>query len=285
VNENNVRILDGAELFTKGAEAQETSFDLADIAVIEEAINETERQTGLPVKMIVIDPISNYWGDIRENNNAEVRSVLKPLARLAERKSVVIVSIQHTGKSTDRDYAQHRILGSTGIVAAHRNVWGVYPTENKHLLFAKVKANCCIKPTGVEYLIAPPDGQVQIIDCNVEKDGDDIEAENRQRRNGSGRPNSKVDDCVNWLSEFIGTDSKTAKEVFTEGGNAGYNKKLLNRAKEKLGIVSIKNTFAGGWDWCVSSLFEDPEEGQENCEDAYTQGSCLPSQAKTAQTP
>ncbi|GHT47193.1 hypothetical protein FACS189454_09350 [Planctomycetales bacterium] len=209
MDEHKIRILDGARYFDETTgDGQETSFFLADTSVIKTAIDETEKATGLPVKMIVIDPISNHWGNIQENNNAEVRSVLKPLARLAEDKNVAIVSIQHIGKSTDREYAQHRILGSTGIIAAHRNVWGVYPyyshtenspTEGKHLLLAMVKSNCCVKPTAIEYQVVPPEGKVEIIDCNVEKDGDDIEAENR--RNRTDKKETKIAECVIWLKK------------------------------------------------------------------------------------
>jgi hypothetical protein len=266
VKEENVRILDGAEYFNSAeAEGTEVDFTLARLDVIALAIDETTRQTGLPVKMIVVDPISNYWGDVNENHNAEVRSVLKPLARLAEQRNISIVSIQHTGKSTDKEYAQHRILGSTGIVAAHRSVFGVYPTKSetgdKHLLFAPVKNNIAINPTSIKYVIHVPDGQVQIIDCEVEKNGDDIERENRLQFYKPEK--NKLDDCVKWLQDYIGTEEKPAADIYDTGKAKDFSKSTIDRAKKELEIKSKKTGFQGTFLWSL------PDENPKGTQDTH----------------
>ena|GEM_PF-6894799 len=102
------------QLVDQNGERSEIDITLLDIAEIERAIEDTANITGLPVLMVVIDPISNYWGGIKENSNAEVRSVLKPLQHLAEKTETAFVLIQHTGKA-DKEYAQQRVLGSTGM--------------------------------------------------------------------------------------------------------------------------------------------------------------------------
>jgi RecA-family ATPase len=170
--------LEGIERTDGNGEHFDTDVTLGMITEIEQAIKRTAKETKLPVKMVVIDPIANYWGNIQENSNAEVRSVLKPLQMLAEKTGVACIMIQHIGKG-DKAHAQQKVLGSTGIVAVCRAVWGVYQdTEDKSLcLFAPVKINCGHNHTAVSYRIMPPDGKVEIIDGNIENlTGDDIES-------------------------------------------------------------------------------------------------------------
>lgn len=221
------------------------------IDIIESAITEAAEVTGLPVKMMVIDPISNYWGDIKENNNAEVRSVLKPLQHLAEKTGVALVLIQHTGKG-DKDHAQQRVLGSTGIVAACRSVWGVYhnpdtdsnSARGKERLFVPVKTNCCVDPTAVSYCIAPPDGTVQIIGTDIAKTGDDIES---ARRATQGRKPVELSEAEAWLADCLAEGKKSAKDIYEAAEGDGIKKRTLDRAKRELGIKSEKEQ--GTWQW------------------------------------
>ena len=178
--------VNGADLskivFLKGVESTEdnrngfltnrysdTDITLLMVDSIKSAIQQTARTTGFPVKVVVIDPISNYWGfGVNENANTDVRRILKPLQLLAESTEVAFILIQHTGKG-EKDYAQQRVLGSTGIVATCRSVWGVYfdPSNTVKRLLAPLKTNCCIAPTTVSYQIVPPDGTVEILESNI----------------------------------------------------------------------------------------------------------------------
>jgi hypothetical protein len=177
--------------------------------------------------LVVIDPIANYWGNVKENSNAEVRSVLKPLQRLAEKTGAAFLLIQHTGKG-DKEHAQQRVLGSTGIVASCRTVWGIYPaTEKRHRYFAPIKTNVCIEPTAVEFVVnREAGGQVEIVNAAVEKTGDDLEEDRREliRR---GPQSDKLEKCKEWLSDFLASGEvesgtvKTDGEGFEDGGGDG----------------------------------------------------------------
>jgi len=151
---------------------------IKDLADIENTIKDTSEETGIPVRLVIIDPVSNFWGGISENNNSAVRSVLKPLAQLAERCEVAFLLIQHMGKSPKK-HAQHKILGSTGLPDICRTVWGLYLNEStKQRFFAHINSNCCVDPTAVEFVInREAGGRVEIIDGFLEKTGSEIEAE------------------------------------------------------------------------------------------------------------
>jgi putative DNA primase/helicase len=49
-------------------------------------------------KLVIIDPISAYLGGIDSRSNAQVRSVLAPLAKLAADHSVAVVCVTHLSK-------------------------------------------------------------------------------------------------------------------------------------------------------------------------------------------
>jgi len=237
-NDENVVFIKGKEWIDEKGQRSEIDLTLIDIAIIERAIVETAKIIGLPVKMVVVDPISNYWGGKKENSNEDVRSVLKPLQHLAERTGVAFVMIQHTGKG-DVKYAQQRILGSTGIVATCRSVWGVFvdPDDKGKRLFAPVKVNCGYGHTTVSYKIVPPDGRVDIIENNIENmTGDDIENRQRQVNQQQGQSQSKKSKAIAWLREYLADGGKPVKEIEAAAKANDISFRTLERAKDKLEI-------------------------------------------------
>jgi len=226
-------------------EHSEVDVSLKMVAEIENAIKATAERTGVPVQLVVVDPISNYWGGINENSNAEVRSVLKRLQRLADKTGVAFVLIQHTGKS-GKSHAQQKVLGSTGIVAACRAVWGVFvdPDDRHVRLFAPVKVNIGHNHTAVSYRISAS-GKVEIIDGSIpDLTADDIEsAQQAARREARNQRPSKRDECAMWLWNLLFDGEKPAKEVYELGKAQGYSEPTIDRAKTELEIESKRVGF------------------------------------------
>ncbi len=268
-DQSKVRFLDGVEVLQPGKDVAEVAFSIGNVEDIEAAIVGTERETGSPVRLVVIDPIANYWGDVKENSNAEVRSVLKPLQRLAERTGAAFLLILHTGKG-DKDHAQQRVLGSTGIVASCRAVWGLYPAPEKwHRYFAPVKANGCIEPTTVEFTIdRTAGGQVQIVSGSLEMTGDNIESDLRSLRQQRGPKAEKLEECCDWLQEFLRAGERPANEVMEAAEEAGFSKGTIRRAKESCGVVSQKETFSKRWIWTLFSTPDEDAQVSQNKEDS-----------------
>ena len=241
-DESKIVFLNGAELIDENKECTEIDVTLAMVDVIESAIKETAEKTGLPVKMVVIDPISNYCGDKKENSNAEVRSVLKPLQHLAEKTGVSFVIIQHLGKG-DKGHAQQRVLGSTGIVATCRAVWGVFvdPDDKDKRIFAPIKVNCGYGHTAVSYRIAPPDGTVEIIETGIQKTGNDLiheqQSANAPKR---GRPANERVACEVRLMELLKDEDKPASEMIELLMAEGFGTSTFRAAKKSLEIESVR---------------------------------------------
>lgn len=244
VDRSKVVFWDG--MIDENDERSEVDVSLKMIAEIGNAIKATAEKTGLPVQMVVVDPISNFWGGINENSNADVRSVLRRLQRLAEKMEVAFVLIQHTGKS-GKSHAQQKVLGSTGIVAACRAVWGVFvdPDDKDVRLFAPVKVNFGYNHTAVSYRIVSPGGKVEIIDGSIPGlTADDIEsAQQVARREARSQRPSKRDECAMWLWTVLAGGEKPVKKIYELGRAKGYSEPTIDRAKAELEIESKRVGF------------------------------------------
>ncbi|HEY9659612.1 MAG TPA: AAA family ATPase [Allocoleopsis sp.] len=71
------------------------------------------------IKLLIIDPISSYIGDINMNAQNEVRKVLDPLAQLAEKLGICVLMVAHHNKGGAGDVAD-RVSGSTAFLDVPR---------------------------------------------------------------------------------------------------------------------------------------------------------------------
>ncbi len=102
-------------------------------------------------RLWVIDPISSYLGQVKENHDRSVRGLLNPLANLAAERRLAIVLVTHLSKGDGK--ALHRVLGSRAFGAAARNVWLVCEDadDEKRRLMVSVKHNRTAPPTGLAF--------------------------------------------------------------------------------------------------------------------------------------
>jgi putative DNA primase/helicase len=99
-------------------EATETDMSLAqDMQALDLALTEKGN-----VGLVVIDPISAYLGKVDSHNNSEVRGILAPLARLAEKHNVAMVCVSHLNKGSGGKVTD-RVTGSLAFSAAARAVY------------------------------------------------------------------------------------------------------------------------------------------------------------------
>ena len=253
VKQSHVVFMEGAKMFDKGKAGADAGVTLADVAVIEMAMQQTAKLTGLPCRTVIIDPISNFWGKTNENSNASVRAVLKPLQELAEKSGAAFVLIQHTGKS-NKPHAQQKVLGSTGITAICRTVWGVYAdpndTDTNRRLFVPLKVNCGSNHTALAYRITE-EGKVAVLETDMQMTGDDVEALiAAARKEPRGRKPVARNEVTEWLRDFLAKEGKPVKDIQKAAEAKGFSLRTLERAKKELGIKPTKNG-SYGWVWCI----------------------------------
>jgi len=110
------------------------------------------------VRLVGLDPLSAFMGRVDAHRNNEVRGVLGPLAKMAEKVGPGFVGINHLTKSETK--ALYRSIGSIAFNAAARAVWQVSedPHDKGRSLLLPVKDNLpgfC--RTGLAFRVSPPD--------------------------------------------------------------------------------------------------------------------------------
>ena len=250
-----IRIIDGAEL-TGDKKREEIDITLARRDVIFAAIKQLEKATGTPCRMVVVDPMTNWWGDkVNENSNKEVRSVLFPLLQFFQKHRIVPLLVAHPRKGQDIK-AQTRIAGSRAIAAVVRNMWGIYtdpkdPTaksSEKKRFLVHVGGNAGYDQTGIVFSIVPQ-GKVHILDVGIEKTGDDFEVEWQQASMPKGRPPRQLNDCLVHLADFLKNGPKPALDVLEFLKAEGFGKSTIIKAKKELGIESFREDKNDSWLW------------------------------------
>lgn len=212
-------------------------------------------------RLIIFDPITAYLGAVNANNNAEVRGALIGLQSLAQEKNVTILGINHFSKKAELD-AIHRILGSTGFVAAARAVWAVIQEryeEGSHVepgrLLIPVKSNYSIAPTALKFQIV--DGKIVFAEGQHQVNIDDI-LQNAQK----AKKNPNIDEAKRFLQDKLeGQAFEYAKDILDEAKESGISKSALYKAKRAIGVFDWKDGFGSPVKW---SLEKEPPSGGSN---------------------
>jgi putative DNA primase/helicase len=259
-----VRILDGADMLDPNSgTSKQINVSITNIDVIDAAIAATEKGTGLPTRMVVIDPISNYWGGVNEKDNTQVRSALHPLQQFFQKRRTALVLIQHFTKAKGKK-AMLRVQGSVAVTGTVRTVWGVYKDSKEHGLlesqksryFLHVGSNYCVDPMGLLFRITP-DKRVDIIDTQITMDGDDFES--GESPEGGMAP--ALRDAKEWLENFLsdgrkpsGKKSANPGTVRYEAEAAGHSWGTIRRAADSIGIVRATKSENGAYYWHMPEL-------------------------------
>jgi len=132
-----------SEVFEEGQWNEDDDVTVRDVKKIEEIIRDSEQKIGMPVKLLVLDPFSEFLGDTKENNNKEMRNATRRLRSYAEKKGIAIIGIEHHNKNSSSGSAQHRVTGSLAKTSMSRSAWGIYddPENEGWLLLASSKKN------------------------------------------------------------------------------------------------------------------------------------------------
>lgn len=226
---------------------QERSFRLdKDILLLREKLEACPN-----VRLVIIDPLSNYYGSKNGNSEQEVRSILMPLSKLASEFNVSIVTVMHNSKAAGRT-AMHKTIGAVGNAGVARMGWTFLrdPDNRDHKLMLQMKENLGKFP-GIKYttktLMVPIRGK-EVGVASVEYLGVSLaQAENiisqaEDQRDKSAQP------AINFLKSNIAPGTTVdATPLMEQAGARGISVNQLTRARQQMNITSFK---AGNvWKW------------------------------------
>ena len=126
---NRIHYVDGVVLKKADGESVEAAFDLARYLKTLSAQLEQNRE----ISLVVFDPIGSFLGGKDSNSLDEMRSVLDPLAKVADAFGVTMIAIMHFNKRSEGDiYA--RLGGSSAFGQVSRCIYSFEPVVDEAAL-------------------------------------------------------------------------------------------------------------------------------------------------------
>jgi len=222
----------------------ESGFTMADVSALEEEI----KRLG-DCKAVVIDPVSAYLAGTDEYKNGEVRALLKPLMKMAERHGVAILCVTHLTKGGGTN-SVHRMIGSIGFAGAARSVWMIAkdPKNPERRLMLLSKCNIAADEGGLAYSIV--NGTIAFEPGTIDQSADDVLAEEQQGESGPGRPAAERNEAEEWLRQKLADFAEhPVSDLQKASDAAGIHWRTVERAKKDLGVIYRRAVFGGGYVW------------------------------------
>lgn len=227
------------------------------------AINDVEtlgrafKESGDPV-LIVIDPPTNFLGEIDEHKNSEVRAALMQLVIWLDKQiePVACILITHVNKNVGKGIeAIYRLLGSVawGSTARIAHAFTPDPSDRRQCLFVCSKSNICSLPKGLSFrLTKTEESKMARVEWGGEVDvsaNEAMEGESKQSR--GERASEWLEEKFSIQREYLANDIKAMAREDGISWNALHEPPACQLAivKEKKGKVGLNGKTATIWRW------------------------------------
>ncbi len=205
------------------------------------------------IRLVVIDPITNYFGRKDVNRDQELRGVLVPIKELADRTNVTFVGVGHFNKRSDVT-ALHRVGGAVAMSGVARAVWMFMrnPEVEGEYLMLLGKGNLTKKRTGLRYritekIITLPDGVktgVPAIDWQSGESTANADETLAVMNEPGGQKRARAE---RFLMDVLADGDKPSDEIMAKGDKKGLKRTTLFAAKKTLGIEAYRD--GSKWWW------------------------------------
>ena len=196
-------------------------------------------------KLLILDPMSSYIGEICSMNNAnETRAEFNHLIAVAKDTGCAIVIIAHMNKMKDTN-PLYRTNGSIDIAGAARSILAITRTPNKEVpaerYLVQVKSN--LAPTGSAILFEVSEKGVDFI-SEMEMTAEEAFQSLAPK---IGRPNDKEVKAKAFLMEMLKDGEMLSSDCEEKLEAAGFKKSTIKKAKKNTGVISRKKGFLWYW--------------------------------------
>ena len=239
--------------------SRDCAVEIADLVELEEILARgvtLDDGTVVPFRLVVIDPLMAYMAGSDTNRSSDVRGILRPLAKLAERARVTILVVLHPRKG-DSHNALNTISGSKAFIEAVRAAWMVTKDPKDRggpdRLFVPLKSN--IFPpgtTGLRFRLEHDEGggpnSVRVVWSDLPVT-DGVEAVLAGLAEGE-HTSSPRDDAREFLLELLAEGPMASSEVFEAAKAEAIAPRTLRRAFKDMGGKPRK-VGLDRWEWAL----------------------------------
>jgi len=217
------------------------------------------------VRLIIIDPITAYMGSVDSHKNTDVRSMLMPIAELAEDYAVAILGVSHLNKSNAQDALQ-RVTGSGAFVATARA--GLVVVKDKanpaRRLLLPIKNNLAKDVGGLAFSVqtAYLENGIETSRVEWEEEPVIITADEAMRIDDGQDRSREREEAKRFLADLLAEGPVMAGEAERQYQESGISTATIRRAKKDLGVTSQKSET--GWIWALPKVLNKGEK-QESC--------------------
>jgi len=215
-------------------------------------LDNMKKITGLPPRMVIIDPVSSYVGNIDANRETQVRKVLFYLrANIAVKYNVAVICVMHVKKGAEEAPALERIMGSVAFTGSARCVWAFCqcPEDDDKRYLIPVKHNLIKRSTnGYELFVKTARNGHGVITWG---NPSDKVAEDLMIDRGM-RPEAKKTKAMEIIREHIESGPQQASIIMEAVVAADISVRTCNNAKIALGVISVK--VGSNWMWYLPGV-------------------------------
>ena len=212
------------------------------------------------IALVILDPISAFFGDADSNRDKDIRPVLEALGEAMRKSLATCVGIIHCNKRSDVD-ALGKILGASSVAGVVRAAWDFSrdPDNKEEFMMTHIKGNLSKKRSGVRYkttgvLVKIGDGSEQEhphIEWLGETEDSANEVLNKTRDNaksgGDLTKESKASLLINLMLDSPAGDVK-ATDLYSKGESEGLSVPTIKAASYSMKHVG-KERRGGQWYW------------------------------------
>ena len=255
-NLENIHIVQAVKLDKE----KERAFDLTrDVEQLRHTVKRIDN-----VRLIVVDPISAYMGNIDSHRNTEVRAALTPVVEFAEEIGACLLCVTHLNKGGQGN-ATSRVSGSIAFIASARASYLVTRDNDDHdlRLMLPLKNNLAKDTHGFGYRIEEKNLSGIDTSCvtwekaTVNLSAEDVLSTEGHREDNNGMAEEFL------LQELADGSEVLCKTLYEKAKVMEITPKVLWNAKNKIGVFTKKIGFKEGWAWYLPNVSK-PEDYQHS---------------------
>jgi hypothetical protein len=223
-----------------------------DLRMIEESLPAWEKELGLPIRLLVVDPFMNHLGGVDPNKEGEARPLLAEIASFLARTALPMIAIRHMNKAEEKALL-YRAGGSIAFTGSARAQYliGEDPDNPARRIFARIKGNLSVEPESLAFEILPSTADPDIPTVHWLGPSAKRAVDVIGRKDDHGGP--QKDRATSMLMEILGEGQDVpAVTIFEKAKGIGIGEHTVRAAGKKLGVKMRPGSFGGGWVWTLA---------------------------------